>query len=216
MDRLARRAGFFVQDRRIGGAAANPQLLSAWPNSAFDAWRPVGSAANGGSRPRCGRSTRRIQRPIPDIQADRQRAVVLDPEPTCLAPDWAPETCRSRGSSANDRSRPKAELDIARLNAAELTFTIVEHRRSKPGRPVDQARVPARRRRLGRRVAAHDREVLADGKLVVLDVDEMSRTGSMLMMSAYHPASQLPGLAGQWFIVQLKGRWQQPAAVGAI
>jgi DNA-binding transcriptional LysR family regulator len=56
---------------------------------------------------------------------------------------------------------------------------------------------------------------LADGTLVVLDVDEMPRTGWMLTMSAYHPSSQLPGPAGQWFIEQLKARWQQHAATGA-
>lgn len=56
---------------------------------------------------------------------------------------------------------------------------------------------------------------LADGTLVVLDVDEMPRTGWMLTMSAYHPSSQLPGPAGQWFIEQLKARWQQHAAASA-
>jgi hypothetical protein len=43
----------------------------------------------------------------------------------------------------------------------------------------------------------------------------MPRTGWMLTMSAYHPSSQLPGPAGQWFIEQLKARWQQHAATGA-
>jgi DNA-binding transcriptional LysR family regulator len=56
---------------------------------------------------------------------------------------------------------------------------------------------------------------LADGTLVVLDVDEMPRTGWMLTMSAYHPSSHLPGPAGQWFIERLKARWQQPAAASA-
>lgn len=49
---------------------------------------------------------------------------------------------------------------------------------------------------------------IADGTLVVLDVDDMPRTGFMLTMSAYHPASEPPGPAGRWFIDHLKRSWE--------
>lgn len=54
---------------------------------------------------------------------------------------------------------------------------------------------------------------LASGKLVVLDVDDMPRTGFMLMMSAYHQSSNPPGPAGRWFVDHLKILWEQ-ARVG--
>ena len=38
------------------------------------------------------------------------------------------------------------------------------------------------------------------GKLVVLDIDEMPRTGFMLMMSAVHQAASPPGPAGRWLV----------------
>lgn len=51
---------------------------------------------------------------------------------------------------------------------------------------------------------------IAAGRLVVLDVDEMPRTGYMLTMSAFYQPSQPPGPAGKWFIDHLKTLWQQP------
>ena len=54
---------------------------------------------------------------------------------------------------------------------------------------------------------------LASGKLVVLDVDDMPRTGFMLMMSAYHQSSNPPGPAGRWFVDHLKTLWEQ-ASIG--
>ena len=54
---------------------------------------------------------------------------------------------------------------------------------------------------------------LASGKLVLLDVDDMPRTGFMLMMSAYHQSSNPPGPAGRWFVDHLKTLWDQ-ASVG--
>jgi len=59
-----------------------------------------------------------------------------------------------------------------------------------------------------------DKDII-DGTLVVLDVDEMPRTGWMLAMSAYHPTSQPPGPAGRWFIEHLKTVWQQANVVAA-
>lgn len=50
---------------------------------------------------------------------------------------------------------------------------------------------------------------LASGKLVVLDVDDMPRTGFMLMMSACHQSSNPPGPAGRWFVDHLKTLWEQ-------
>lgn len=50
---------------------------------------------------------------------------------------------------------------------------------------------------------------VASGKLVVLDVDDMPRTGFMLMMSAYHQSSNPPGPAGRWFVDHLKTLWEQ-------
>jgi hypothetical protein len=54
---------------------------------------------------------------------------------------------------------------------------------------------------------------IAAGSLVVLDVDEMPRTGFMLTMSAFYQPSQPPGPAGKWFIDRLKTLWHQPDAV---
>lgn len=54
---------------------------------------------------------------------------------------------------------------------------------------------------------------IAAGTLVVLDVDEMPRTGFMLTMSAFHQTSQPPGPAGKWFIDQLKALWEQANAI---
>lgn len=54
---------------------------------------------------------------------------------------------------------------------------------------------------------------IAAGTLVVLDVDEMPRTGFMLTMSAFHQPSQPPGPAGRWFVDHLKTLWRQPSAV---
>jgi DNA-binding transcriptional LysR family regulator len=50
---------------------------------------------------------------------------------------------------------------------------------------------------------------LAAGALVVLDVDEMPRTGFMLTMSAFHQYSKPPGPAGTWFVDQLKTQWRE-------
>ena len=44
---------------------------------------------------------------------------------------------------------------------------------------------------------------LADGTLVVLDVDDIPRAGFMLTMSASYQASEPPGPAGRWFIDHL-------------
>ena len=55
---------------------------------------------------------------------------------------------------------------------------------------------------------------IANGTLVVLDVDDMPRTGFMLGMSAYHQASEPPGPAGRWFIDQLRSSWVPSATVG--
>nr|WP_316640495.1 LysR family transcriptional regulator [uncultured Roseateles sp.] len=52
---------------------------------------------------------------------------------------------------------------------------------------------------------------ISTGRLVVLDVDDMPRTGFMLTMSAYHPAAEPPGPAGRWFIDHLKTAWEQPS-----
>lgn len=54
---------------------------------------------------------------------------------------------------------------------------------------------------------------IAAGTLVVLDTDEMPRTGFMLTMSAFHRSSQPPGPAGTWFVNHLKTLWQQPQVV---
>ncbi len=54
---------------------------------------------------------------------------------------------------------------------------------------------------------------IAVGTLVVLDVDEMPRTGFMLTMSAFHRLSQPPGPAGRWFVDYMKTLWQQPDVV---
>lgn len=46
---------------------------------------------------------------------------------------------------------------------------------------------------------------LSAGTLIALDVDDMPKTGFMLGMSAYYPASSPPGPAGRWLIDHLKG-----------
>lgn len=53
---------------------------------------------------------------------------------------------------------------------------------------------------------------IAAGVLVILDVDEMPRTGHMLTMSAFHQSSQPPGPAGEWFVNHLKTLWEQDDA----
>ncbi|GGC66516.1 LysR family transcriptional regulator [Undibacterium terreum] len=45
---------------------------------------------------------------------------------------------------------------------------------------------------------------IGEGTLRVLDIDDMPRSGMMLTVSAYHPASEPPGPAGRWFIDRLK------------
>lgn len=55
---------------------------------------------------------------------------------------------------------------------------------------------------------------IAEGSLVVLDLDEMPRTGFMLTMSAFHQPSQPPGPAGKWFVDQLKTLWEQTDVAG--
>jgi DNA-binding transcriptional LysR family regulator len=54
---------------------------------------------------------------------------------------------------------------------------------------------------------------IAAGTLVVLDVDEMPRTGFMLTMSAFHRTAQPPGPAGRWFVDHLRTLWDQPDVV---
>jgi DNA-binding transcriptional LysR family regulator len=54
---------------------------------------------------------------------------------------------------------------------------------------------------------------IAEGTLVILDVDDMPRTGFMLTMSACYQASQPPGPAGRWLIDHLKMLWEQHAGV---
>ena len=50
---------------------------------------------------------------------------------------------------------------------------------------------------------------IAAGTLVILDADDMPRTGFMLTMSAYHRPAEPPGPAGRWLIDHLKTSWQQ-------
>ena len=54
---------------------------------------------------------------------------------------------------------------------------------------------------------------IAEGTLVVLDVDDMPRTGFMLTMSAFHQPSHPPGPAGKWFVDHLKSLWEQDDVV---
>lgn len=54
---------------------------------------------------------------------------------------------------------------------------------------------------------------IAAGALVVLDVDDMPRSGFILTMSAWHRSSQPPGPAGQWFVAHLKTLWRQDDVV---
>ena len=56
---------------------------------------------------------------------------------------------------------------------------------------------------------------IADGELVVLDLDEMPSTGLKLAVSAYYPASAPPGPAGRWFIDHITTSWRQAAAPAA-
>ncbi|APO66754.1 LysR family transcriptional regulator protein [Rhizobium gallicum] len=48
---------------------------------------------------------------------------------------------------------------------------------------------------------------VAEGTLVVLDVDDMPLSGFILTMSAFHRPSQPPGPAGRWFVDQVKSLW---------
>jgi DNA-binding transcriptional LysR family regulator len=57
---------------------------------------------------------------------------------------------------------------------------------------------------------------VAAGTLVVLDVDDMPRTGFILTMSAFHRPAQPPGPAGLWFIDELKALWQQPIGLNGL
>lgn len=49
-----------------------------------------------------------------------------------------------------------------------------------------------------------DQDIMA-GTLVVLDTDDMPKSGFMLSMSAFYPAASPPGPAGRWLIQLLKG-----------
>lgn len=46
---------------------------------------------------------------------------------------------------------------------------------------------------------------VAEGRLAILDVDEVPRAGMQITTSAYHLAAAPPGPAGRWLIDQLKG-----------
>ncbi len=48
---------------------------------------------------------------------------------------------------------------------------------------------------------------IASGTLVILDVDDMPRSGFMLTISAFHPAPAPPGPAGRWFVDHLMTAW---------
>jgi DNA-binding transcriptional LysR family regulator len=56
---------------------------------------------------------------------------------------------------------------------------------------------------------------VAEGRLAILDVDDMPRSGFMLGISACHPASEPPGPAGRWFIDHLKASWRDQASLVA-
>ena len=59
---------------------------------------------------------------------------------------------------------------------------------------------------------------IAAGSLVRLQVDDMAPGGAMVAMSAFHPASAPPGLAGpagRWLIDHLKARSASVFAPGA-
>ena len=56
---------------------------------------------------------------------------------------------------------------------------------------------------------------LAAWDRLVLDTDDMPRSGFMLTMSAFHRSSQPPGPAGRWFVEHLKTLWRQPEIVRA-
>ena len=45
---------------------------------------------------------------------------------------------------------------------------------------------------------------IAAGALVVLDTDDMPKSGFMLGMSAFYPAASPPGPAGRWLVQLLK------------
>lgn len=49
---------------------------------------------------------------------------------------------------------------------------------------------------------------IAEGALIVLDIDDIPRGGHMFSMSAYHKSSQPPGPAGRWFVDHLKSACQ--------
>ncbi|PIF16732.1 MULTISPECIES: LysR family transcriptional regulator [unclassified Acidovorax] len=49
-----------------------------------------------------------------------------------------------------------------------------------------------------------DQDIMA-GTLIVLDTDDMPKSGFMLSMSAFYPAASPPGPAGRWLIQLLKG-----------
>lgn len=55
---------------------------------------------------------------------------------------------------------------------------------------------------------------LAEGTLVLLDVDEVPRDGVMLTMSAFHRAAAPPGPAGRWFIDRLASACPANPAAG--
>jgi DNA-binding transcriptional LysR family regulator len=48
---------------------------------------------------------------------------------------------------------------------------------------------------------------ISAGTMVILDVDDTPRTGFMLTMSAFHPASATPGPAGRRFVDYLMRAW---------
>ncbi|MEO7337024.1 MAG: substrate-binding domain-containing protein, partial [Caldimonas sp.] len=48
-----------------------------------------------------------------------------------------------------------------------------------------------------------------DGTLVVLDLEDLPRSGAALTMSAYHRPAEPPGPAGTWFVGQLKASLAQ-------
>ena len=51
---------------------------------------------------------------------------------------------------------------------------------------------------------------LADGSLVVIDVDEMPRTGAVLTISAVRRASVPAGPAAQWFAARMAAGANRP------
>lgn len=57
---------------------------------------------------------------------------------------------------------------------------------------------------------------IADGTLLVLDVDELPSTGTAFTVSAYHQASNPPGPAGRWLIEHLKTVAVVPPSSGSM